>query len=141
MHHLYVESVIIYSQHSDISIMAGVALHLAHFSLYNNLSLFIYTVRKPRFFYNFFTKQKQKQTYKHKYLQQLVKLPVATLQRQNTEMSKQIFPEKEYRGLIFSNFHIQVSVRDLYIPTIGLPILLEEICRPILRPYKSLTDK
>jgi hypothetical protein len=69
MHHLYVESVIIYSQHSDISIMAGVALHLAHFSLYNNLSLFIYTVRKPRFFYNFFTKQKQKQTYQHKYLQ------------------------------------------------------------------------
>ncbi len=28
----------------------------------------------------------------------------------------------------------------LYIPTIGLPILLEEICRPILGMYKSLTD-
>ncbi len=25
---------------------------------------------------------------------------------------------------------------DLYIPTIGLPILLEEICRPILGLYK-----
>jgi hypothetical protein len=28
-----------------------------------------------------------------------------TLQRQNAEISKQIFPEKEYRGLSF-NFHI-----------------------------------
>jgi hypothetical protein len=31
-------------------------------------------------------------------------------------------------------------VSDLYIPTIGLPILLEETCRPILELYKSLTD-
>jgi hypothetical protein len=62
-----------------------------------------------------------------------------TLQRQNTEISKQIFPEKEYRG--FSpNFHINVSVSDLYICTIGLPVLLEEICRPILVLYKLLTD-
>ncbi len=56
------------------------------------------------------------------------------LQRQNTEISKQIFPEKEYRGLSPS-FHIHASVSDLYIPTIGLPILLEEICRPILGLY------
>ncbi len=63
----------------------------------------------------------------------------ATLQRQNTEISKQIFPEKEYWGLS-SNFHIHASVSDLYIPTIGLTILLEEICRPILGLYKSLTD-
>ena len=42
-----------------------------------------------------------------------------TLQRQNTEISKQIFPENEYRGP---------------------PILLEEICRPILGLYKSFTD-
>ena len=56
---------------------------------------------------------------------------LCTLQRQNTEISKQIFPEKEYRGLS-PNFHIHVSVIDLYIPTIGLPILLEEICRPLL---------
>ncbi len=62
-----------------------------------------------------------------------------TLQRQNTEISKQIFPEKEYHGLI-PNFRIHASVSDLYIPTIGLPILLEEICRPILGLYKSLTD-
>jgi hypothetical protein len=53
------------------------------------------------------------------------------LQRQNTEISKQIFPEKEYRGLR-PNFHIHASVSDLYIPTIGLPTLLQEICRPIL---------
>ncbi len=64
---------------------------------------------------------------------------LTALQRQNTDISKQIFPEKEYRGLS-PNFHIHVSVIDLYIPTIGLPILLEEICRPLLGPYKSLTD-
>jgi hypothetical protein len=29
-------------------------------------------------------------------------------------------------------------VSDLYIPTIGLPILLEEICSPLLGLYKSL---
>ncbi len=49
------------------------------------------------------------------------------------------FRNKEYRGLS-PNFHIHVSVRDLYIATIGVPILLEEICRPILGLYKSLTD-
>jgi hypothetical protein len=37
-------------------------------------------------------------------------------------ISKQIFPEKEFCGLS-PNFHIHVSVSDLYIPTIGLPIL------------------
>jgi hypothetical protein len=61
------------------------------------------------------------------------------LQRQNTEISKQIFPEKEYRGLS-PNFHIHASVSDLYIHTIGLPILLEKICGQILGLYKSLTD-
>jgi hypothetical protein len=65
--------------------------------------------------------------------------PYSTLQRQNTEISKQIIPEKEYRGLS-PNFHIHTSVSDLYISTMGLPILLEEICRPILGLYKSLTD-
>jgi hypothetical protein len=48
--------------------------------------------------------------------------------------SKQIFPEKELLG-ISPNFHIHVSVSDLYIPRIGLPILLRKICGP----YKSLT--
>ncbi len=36
----------------------------------------------------------------------------------------QIFSEKELRGL--SPYHIHVSVKDLYILTIGLPILLQE---------------
>ncbi len=62
-----------------------------------------------------------------------------TLQRQNAENLKQIFPEKEYRGLS-PNFHSQVSVSELYIPNMGLPFLLEEICGPILAIYKSLTD-
>ncbi len=62
-----------------------------------------------------------------------------TLQRQNTEISKQIFQEKEYRGLS-PNFHIHAPVSDLYISTIDLHIVLEEICRPILGPHKSLTD-
>jgi hypothetical protein len=56
---------------------------------------------------------------------------VYTLQRQNAENLKQIFPEKEYRGLS-PNFHIHVSVSELYIPTMGRPVLLEEICRLIL---------
>ncbi len=39
-----------------------------------------------------------------------------------------------------SQFPHSSSVSDLYIPTIGLPILLEELCGPILGLYKSLTD-
>jgi hypothetical protein len=39
------------------------------------------------------------------------------LQRHNTENVIQIFPEKEFHGLR-PNFHIHVSVSDLYIPTI-----------------------
>ncbi len=62
-----------------------------------------------------------------------------TLQRQNAENLKQIFPEKEYKGLS-PNFHIHVSVCELYITTMGLPFLLEGICGPILGIYKSLTD-
>jgi hypothetical protein len=49
------------------------------------------------------------------------------LQRTNTEISKQIFPEKELRGHS-PNFHIHVSVRIFFIPTIDLPVLLQEIC-------------
>ncbi len=33
-----------------------------------------------------------------------------------------------------------VSVSELYIPTMGLLVLLEEICRLILGIYKSLKD-
>jgi hypothetical protein len=57
------------------------------------------------------------------------------LQRTNTENLKQIFPEMELLGLS-PNFHIHVFVSDLYIPTIDLPILLQEI----FGIYKSLTD-
>jgi hypothetical protein len=45
----------------------------------------------------------------------------------------------QYRGLS-PNFHIHVSVSKLYIPTMGRPVLLEEICRLILGIYKSLKD-
>jgi hypothetical protein len=47
------------------------------------------------------------------------------LQRRNIENSKQIFPGKELRGYS-PNSNIHVSVRDLYIYLIGLPILLQE---------------
>ncbi len=40
-----------------------------------------------------------------------------------TENSKQIFPEDKLRSLV-PDFYIHVSVRDLYITTIGSPILL-----------------
>ena len=46
------------------------------------------------------------------------------LQRTKTENSKQIFPGKELRGYR-PNSYIHVSVSDLYIPLIGLPILLQ----------------
>jgi hypothetical protein len=48
-----------------------------------------------------------------------------TLQRQNTENSRKKLSKEEFRGLI-PNFHIHVSVSDLYISTIGLPILQQE---------------
>jgi hypothetical protein len=60
-------------------------------------------------------------------------------QRTNTKNWKQIFPEKELRSQS-PNFHIHVSVSDLYIPMIDLPIMLQEICGPILGIYKSLRD-
>ncbi len=41
-----------------------------------------------------------------------------------------VFPEKELRGLN-PHFHIHVSVSDLYISMVGLPILLQQN-RPIL---------
>jgi hypothetical protein len=49
----------------------------------------------------------------------------STLQSHNTESLKQNFPEKELRGQS-PNFHIHMSVSDLYIPTIDLPILWQE---------------
>jgi len=47
-----------------------------------------------------------------------------TVQRTNAEHFKQIFPE-ELRGHS-PNFHSHVPVSDLYIPTIDLPIILQE---------------
>jgi hypothetical protein len=64
----------------------------------------------------------------------------STLQRTNMENSQKNIPEKELHGYN-PNFHIHVSVSYLYIPTIDLPILLQEIGGPILGIYKSLTDK
>jgi hypothetical protein len=52
-------------------------------------------------------------------------LPQDALQRHNTDNSKQILPEKELRGHS-PNSYIYVSVGDLYIPTIGLHIMLQE---------------
>ncbi len=49
----------------------------------------------------------------------------STLQRHNTENSKQVFPGKELRGYS-PNSYIHVSMSDLYIPLIGLTILLQE---------------
>jgi hypothetical protein len=64
-----------------------------------------------------------------------------TLQRRNPENLKRLFPVKKLRGLS-PNFHIHVSVSDLDIPTIGLPILLQENMWTDLgnKLYKSLTD-
>ncbi len=52
---------------------------------------------------------------------------------------EQIFPEKELRGYSTSSY-IHVSVSDLNIPLIGLPILLQDKGGPILGIYRSLTD-
>ncbi len=56
-----------------------------------------------------------------------------------SENLKQIFPEMKLR-VLSPNSHIHVSVSDIYILTINLPILLQEICVPILGIYISLTD-
>ncbi len=50
-----------------------------------------------------------------------------------------IFLFWEKRGLS-PNFHIHVSVSDLYSPKIGLHISSSRIGRPIVGIYKSLTD-
>jgi len=59
-----------------------------------------------------------------------------------TESVKEhIFQKRNCAATVpISNFHIHVSVCDLYIPTIDLPILVQKMCGPILGIYKSLTD-
>jgi hypothetical protein len=54
-----------------------------------------------------------------------------TVQRHCTENSKQIFLEMKLRGLV-PNFRIHVSVIDLYIFTIRLPIFCSKIGGPIV---------
>jgi hypothetical protein len=44
------------------------------------------------------------------------------------------------KGISGPNFHIHVSVSELYISTMEMLFLLEEISGPILGIYKSLTD-
>ncbi len=66
----------------------------------------------------------------HKVVRALVaQIPIPKNQYRKFETN--IFPEKELRGHS-PNFHIHVSVSELYIATVGLPILLQEICKPIL---------
>jgi hypothetical protein len=50
-----------------------------------------------------------------------------------------VFPEKELRGLC-PNFHIHVSVSDLYIPRICPHISCSRIGKSIVGIYKSLTN-
>ncbi len=51
---------------------------------------------------------------------------LSTLQRKKNP--NYVFPEKEFRSLN-PNFHIYVSVSDLYIPRIGPPIFMQQTDR------------
>ncbi len=55
------------------------------------------------------------------------------------EDSIYVFPEMKLHGRD-PNFHIHVSVSDLYTPTIGLPTVFSAGGGPIVGHYKSLTD-
>jgi hypothetical protein len=55
------------------------------------------------------------------------------------EVSINVFPEKELRGLS-PNFHIHVSVSNLCISTICPHISCSRIGRSIVGIYKALTD-
>ncbi len=59
---------------------------------------------------------------------------VPTLQRHNTENSKQIFPEKELPGYS-PNSYIHVSVSDLYISTMVCQFCRRNIGGPIVGIY------
>ncbi len=52
---------------------------------------------------------------------------------------KLLFPRQNYNVLSPSSY-THISVRDLYISRIGLPILCRDICGQILGIYKSVTD-
>jgi hypothetical protein len=57
-----------------------------------------------------------------------------------------VFPEikllcpKQNYNVLSPNSYIHISVRDLFISRIGLPVLLQEIRGPIQGTYKSLTN-
>ncbi len=56
-------------------------------------------------------------------ISRIIRNPIIHCKDKIPKNFKQIFPEKEYRGLS-PNFHIHVSVSELYIPMMGLPFLL-----------------
>jgi hypothetical protein len=51
---------------------------------------------------------------------------MGALQRHITEKSKQKYSQQKELRALSPNFHIHVSVSDLYIPMIYMPILLQE---------------
>ncbi len=55
------------------------------------------------------------------------------------EISIYVFPERELRG-ISPNFHISWSVSDLYIPTFGPAIFLEQNRQTSQRIHKAVTE-
>ncbi len=63
-----------------------------------------------------------------------------SLQRDNSENSKQIFPEKELHEVSVPISTFMCLLSNLYIPTISLPILLQEnMCTYPGNIHKSLT--
>jgi len=48
---------------------------------------------------------------------------------------KLLFP-KQYYNVLSPNSYTHISMRDIYISRVGLPILLQEICGPILEYIK-----
>ncbi len=74
------------------------------------------------------------------YISRKLKEPSSQIDVHCKEISIYVFPEKGLRG-ISPNFHIRVSVSDLYIPTIGPPIFLQLQNRQTdFGIYKSLTE-
>jgi hypothetical protein len=63
---------------------------------------------------------------------------VRTLQRHNTKILNKFSQKRNCAASV--PISTLLSLSDLYISTIGLPILLQEKCRPILGIYKLLTD-